>query len=101
MPETDEGTDFIVSELLSELKNENERKAAQIKGLYKMLVGAITAIVLVVAGFLWYLNQYDFVNYEEHSAEGFYAVVDSAGNVVGKDITQEQLDRILGGLDNG
>ena len=66
-----------------------------------MLVGAVAAIMLVVAGFLWYLNQYDFTNYEEHSAEGFYAIVDSAGNVVGKDIAPEQLDSILGGLDNG
>lgn len=58
------GTDFVVSELLSELKSENSRKDKQIQGLHRV-IAIITAIalcatLLVVAGFLWYLNQYDF-----------------------------------------
>lgn len=58
------GTDFIVSELLSELKAENSRKDKQIQGLHRVIATittiALCAILLVVAGFLWYLNQYDF-----------------------------------------
>lgn len=58
------GTDFIVSELLSELKAENSRKDKQIQGLHRVVATitaiALCAILLVVAGFLWYLNQYDF-----------------------------------------
>lgn len=97
------GTDFIVSELLSELKTENERKERQIRRLNKTLVitviTSVVAILLVVAGFLWYLNQYDFsattTETVNNSAEGVYAIVDSNGNVIGSDFTAEEIQRFL------
>ena len=101
------GNDFIVSELLSELKVENERKGQHIQRLYKTLattlVTAFAAVLLVVAGFLWYLNQYDFssTTTESITAEGVYAIVDSEGNVIGSDFTAEEIQDLLGGVLNG
>ena len=98
------GTDFIVSELLSELKAENSRKDKQIQGLYKVIATitalALCAILLVVAGFLWYLNQYDFstTTTETVTAEGVYAIVDSEGNVIGSDFTAEEIQGLLKGV---
>lgn len=97
-------TDFIVSELLSELKAENSRKDKQVKGLHKVVAMttaiALCAIMLVVAGFLWYLNQYDFsaTTTETVNAEGVYAIVDSEGNVIGSDFTAEEIQRLLEGV---
>lgn len=97
-------TDFIVSELLSELKAENSRKDKQVKGLHKVVAGttaiALCAIMLVVAGFLWYLNQYDFsaTTTETVTAEGVYAIVDSEGNVIGSDFTAEDIQGLLEGV---
>lgn len=104
----EQGTDFIVSELLSELKAENNRKDSQIKGLYKtiaaVVVTALVTVLLVVAGFLWYLNQYDFSSTTTesitNSAEGVYAIIDSEGNVVGSDYTAEDIQAFLEGVTN-
>lgn len=101
------GTDFIVSELLSELKAENDRKERQIHRLNKTLaatiISALVAVLLVVAGFLWYLNQYDFSSTmtETVTAEGVYAIVDSEGNVIGSDFTAEEIQSILEGVLDG
>ena len=100
------GTDFIVSELLSELKTENDRKDKQIKGMYKVLTavvsGALVTILLVIAGFLCYLYQYDFSSTTTesitNSAEGVYAIVDSEGNVIGSDFTAEEIRDFLEGV---
>ena len=97
-------TDFIVSELLSELKAENSRKGKQIQGLHKVIAVttaiALCAILMVAAGFLWYLNQYDFsaTNTETVTAEGVYAIVDSEGNVIGSDFTAEEIQGLLEGV---
>lgn len=85
--------DFIVSELLSELKEENKRKDAQIKTLHRAIVrivlAALLAVFLVIGACFLYLNQYDFSSTEsyniEKSAEGMFAVIDSDGNVIGSD----------------
>lgn len=99
------GTDFIVSELLSELKAENSRKDKQIQGLHKVIATitaiALCAILLVVAGFLWYLNQYDFSATETmtetvtNTAEGIYAIIDSEGNVISSDLTAEEIQTLM------
>lgn len=102
------GTDFVVSELLSELKAENERKERQIHRLNKTLaitvIAALCAILLVVAGFLRYLNQYDFsatsTETITNTAEGVYAIVDSEGNVIGSDFTAEEIQQFLEGVVN-
>ena len=97
------GHDFIVSELLSELKSENERKERQIHRLNRTLaissVASMLAVLLIVAGFLWYLNQYDFssTTTETITAEGVYTIVDSNGNVIGSDFTAEEIQSFLEG----
>ena len=105
---TNTGTDFIVSELLSELKSENTRKDNQIKSLYKVLAIAVsTALVVVLAvvgAFLLYLNQYDFTSTTTevvtNTAEGVYAIVDSEGNVIGSDYTAEDIQTFLKGVND-
>ena len=98
------GEDFIVSELLSELKAENSRKDKQIQSLHKAIATittvALCTMLLVVAGFLWYLNQYDFsaTTTETITAEGVYAIVDSEGNVIGSDFTAEEIQGMLRGV---
>lgn len=100
---SEQGRDFIVSELLSELKAENNRKDEQIKGLHKTIictvVGALVTVLLIIAGFLWYLNQYDFTSTTTESisntAEGIYAIVDSEGNVISSDLTADEIDKLL------
>ena len=89
------GEDFIVSELISELKSENQRKDKLIQRLCYVVVAALVAILLVVAGFLWYLNQYDFTSYETSTAEGVYALIDSEGNVISADLAPEDINLIL------
>lgn len=96
-----ESTDFIATELLKELKESNARKDAMIvqqnKNLVRVICGFLCVIVMIVAGFLWYLNQYDFTSTTTttNSAEGVYAIVDSEGNVITSDLTPEDLERIL------
>ena len=99
-------TDFIVSELLSELKAENERKERQIKRLSKTVaitvISALLAVLMVIAGFLLYLNQYDFsattTETYTNTAEGVYAMIDSEGNVISSDLTYEDVQDILKGV---
>ena len=99
--------DFVATELLSELKRENERKDKQVKRLQFALVTvvltAFVTLLSLVGVFVWYLNQYDFSS--EYStvqtAEGVYAVIDSEGNVIGQDLSIPQLNELLEELTNG
>ena len=101
-----EGVDLIVSELLSELKNENERKDTQIHSLHRVLAIVVSAAflvaLLITAGFLLYLNQYDFSSTTSesitNSAEGVYAIIDSDGNVISSDLTAEEIETLLQGV---
>lgn len=99
--------DFIATELLSELKRENERKDTQVKRLQITLVAivlsAFLSLLSLVSVFVWYLNQYDFSS--EYStvqtAEGVYAVIDSEGNVIGQDLSATQLNELMEELTYG
>ena len=106
-------TDFVATELLRELKLENERKDIQVKRLQLTLsaivLTAFVCIIALVGVFIWYLNQYDFsassTVTNEYStiqtAEGVYAVIDGEGNVVGQDLSATQLTALMEALDNG
>lgn len=93
----DEQQDFIVSELLSELKEENERKSkllAQKEKILRFIISIfLIVIIAVVSVFIWYLNQYDFTS--EQTVSGVYTLVDSDGNVVAQDITPEEYQQFL------
>ena len=94
-------TDFIATELLSELKEANARKDQRIVNMYnnqlKITFAFLVAIVAIVIGFLIYLNQYDFSSTEEYSYEatGVYALVDSEGNVIAQDLSPEEIENIM------
>ena len=97
----EEHKDFLATELLHELKLESERKDRQLSNLHKILtgtiIGALCAILMVIGGFIWYLNQYDFegTTTTTTSATGVYAVVDSEGNVIANDLTPEEIQSIM------
>lgn len=95
--------DFLASELLSELKAESGRKDLLIKRLCKTIALIVSisllAVMGTIAGFLWYLNQYDFTS--EQTVSGVYALVDSEGNVVASDFSAEEVESIMGVLSNG
>ena len=95
----EEHKDFLATELLHELKLENERKDRQLGNLHKILtgiiIGALCAILMVVGGFIWYLNRYDSEG--TTSATGVYAVVGSEGNVIANDLTPEEIMEVLHG----
>lgn len=46
-------------------EGEMTRQERQIRRLWIALISAIISIVLIVAGFLLYLNQYDFASYQQ------------------------------------
>jgi hypothetical protein len=87
--------DFIVTGLLSELKAENIRKDVVIRGLIKVICGVVAAVLVVVAGFLLYLNQYDFGSTTTTNATGVYTLVDSQGNVVATDLTADEIEEVI------
>lgn len=92
-----EGNDFIVTALLSELKEENERKSRIIHALVKVVCGCIVAVMLTVGGFLWYLNQYDFSTEETttYTSTGVYSLIDSEGNAIANDLTPEEIEQLM------
>ena len=93
----EEHKDFLATELLHELKLESERKDRQLGNLHKILtgviIGALCAILMIVGGFIWYLNQYDFEG--TTTPTDVYAVVDSEGNVIANDLTPEEIQSIM------
>ena len=46
-------------------EGEMARQERHVRRLWIALLAAITAIVLTVGIFVWYLNQYDFTSYEQ------------------------------------
>jgi ATP-dependent Zn protease len=102
----DESPDFIATELLRELKESNARKDARIMQLQRhffvALISCLASILMVVGICFWYLNQYDFTggNTETTSATGVYALIDSEGNVIGTDLTPEEVEGIVNGNSN-
>lgn len=76
----------IAMEILEELKRQNQ-------GLRRIIVGLMFLVGFVIGCFLFYLYQYDFKGTIEQN--GIYTLVDSDGNVIGSDITPEQMEDIL------
>ena len=57
---------------------EMARQERQIKRMWIALIAAVVAMVLIVAGFLMYLNQYDFESYQQ-DGEGVNIIGDGNG----------------------
>lgn len=88
--------DFLATELLSEIKSSSRR-------WFKVAIGELIVILLIVAGFLLYLNQYDFSSTQtiENTAEGVYALIDSEGNTIAWDITPDEAKQMMEVIQNG
>lgn len=102
-----ESNDFIVSELLSELKTANARKDQQIATLHRNSIvqwcACAFVVLLTIAAFLWYLSNYDFTSNIStiNNAEGLYTIVDSDGNVIASDITPQDIEKLMEAVVDG
>lgn len=59
-------------------EGEMTRQERHVKRLWIALLAAITAVVLTVCVFVWYLNQYDFTSYGQ-DGEGINIIGSSNG----------------------
>jgi len=82
----------LAMEMLSELKEQSKR-------WFRAFLVMVAVEVLTIGGFIWYLNQYDFINTVEQT--GIYTLSDSQGNVISSDITPEQVKEIMEILNDG
>lgn len=62
-------------------EGELARQERHIKRLWIAILALLVVIVLVVGGFLWYLNQYEYVSNETVTVDGASGVA----NYIGKD----------------
>ena len=90
--EEKEEKEVFVLELLSEIKEQSRR-------WFRAFLVMVVVEVLTIAGFIWYLNQYDFESTIEQN--GVYTLIDSQGNVISSDITPEQIESIMEIISNG
>lgn len=82
----------IAMEMLGELKEQTKRWFRA----FLILVGVEVA---TIAGFIWYLYQYDFTSTIEQN--GVYTLIDSEGNVISSDISTEQIEKIMEIINDG
>lgn len=87
-----EEKEVFVLELLSEIKEQSLR-------WFRAFLIMVAVEVLTIAGFIWYLNQYDFESSIEQN--GVYTLIDSQGNVISSDITPEQIEKIMEIVNDG
>ena len=76
-----EGINFA-TEILRQLKDTIRRQ-------WIMLIIVLCLWATTIGAFLLYLNQYDYST--SYEATGVYALIDSNGNIVAQDVTDEQL----------
>ena len=69
--------------------------------LKRVIIGFIILVILIVAGFLFYIGQMKNSSYENVDATGVYNLVDSEGNVIATDLTKEDIEKIVELLSDG
>ena len=69
--------------------------------LKRVIIGFIILVILIVAGFLFYIGQMKNSSYENVNATGVYNLVDSKGNVIATDLTKEDIEKIVELLNDG
>lgn len=82
----------LAMEMLGELKEQSKR-------WFHAFLVMVMVEVLTIAGFIWYLYQYDFTSTIEQA--GVYTLIDSSGNVISSDITPDQIESILEIINDG
>lgn len=60
--------------------------------LITVIIAWAVSVAVIVAGFLLYLNQYDYTSTQSYEANGIYALIDSEGNIIAQDISPEIWD---------
>ena len=86
-------------ELLSDARDNSERWFKAFCAMVKINIIEVFVMLAMVFGFIWYLNQYDFVSTVEQT--GIYTLTDSQGNVISSDITPEQIKEIMEIINDG
>ena len=69
--------------------------------LKRIIIGFIILVILIVAGFLFYIGQMKNSNYKNVDTTGVYNLVDSEGNVIATDLTKEDIEKIVELLNDG
>ena len=69
--------------------------------LKRVIIGFIILVILIVAGFLFYISQMKNSSYENVDATGVYNLVDSEGNIIATDLTKEDIEKIVELLNDG
>lgn len=82
----------LAMEILGELKEQSKR-------WFRAFLVMVAVEVLTIGGFIWYLNQYDFISTVEQT--GIYTLTDSNGNVISADLTPEQIEKIMEIINDG
>lgn len=82
----------LAIEILGELKEQSKR-------WFRAFLVMVAVEVLTIGGFIWYLNQYDFISTVEQT--GIYTLTDSNGNVISADLTPEQIEKIMEIINDG
>lgn len=82
----------LAMEMLGELKEQSKR-------WFHTFLMMVLVEVLTIAGFIWYLYQYDFTSSVEQT--GVYTLIDSSGNVISADISPEQAKEIMEIINDG
>ena len=75
----------LAMEILVELRTNCKRWFAAF-----MIVLFLWAATII--GFLWYQSLWDYTTTSTYEANGIYALIDSNGNILAQDVSQEQLD---------
>ena len=69
--------------------------------LKRVIIGFIILVIIIVAGFLFYIGQMKNSSYKNVDATGVYNLVDSEGNVIATDLTKEDIEKIVELLSDG
>lgn len=69
--------------------------------LKRVIIGFIILVILIIAGFLFYIGQMKNSSYKNVDATGVYNLVDSEGNVIATDLTKEDIEKIVELLSDG
>lgn len=101
--------DFLATELMGELKEENRRKDEMMQSMHKRFfverVIYLGAVLFTVLSCLVYLYQYDFftevTTTTTTTSTGFYSLVDSSGNTIAANLSEEAIESIMEGFGYG
>lgn len=94
-----DSNEVFAYELLSDARDNSERWFKAFLAMVKINVIEVFVMLAMVFGFIWYLNQYDFVSTVEQT--GIYTLTDSQGNVISADITPDQIEKIMEIINDG